>query len=148
MIGPCVVEASVGIKLFIREEGTNLAELVFAGLGEEPPVRLYVPDLFFVECANILWKYVRRFNYAADEARRDLNDLMQLNLAAVDTENLLAAAFDLAVENDLTVYDACYVALANLLELPLLTADKRLVNKMDGRRHDIRFLGDLEHPSP
>lgn len=148
MIGPCVVDASVGIKLFIREEGTDLAELVFAGLAEEPPVRLYVPDLFYVECANILWKYVRRFNYAADETRSDLSDLMQLNLAAVDTENLLVPAFDLAVEYDLTVYDASYVALANLLELPLLTADKRLVNKMNGSGHDVRFLGDLEHPSP
>lgn len=147
MIGPCVVDASIGIKLFIREEGTDLAELVFAGLAEEPPVRLYVPDLYYVECANILWKYVRRFNYAADEARSDLSDLMQLNLAAVDTENLLAAAFDLAVEFDLTVYDASYVALASLLELPLLTAEKQLVNKMNGKGHDVRFLGDLEHPS-
>lgn len=148
MIGPCVVDASVGIQLFVHEQGTDLVETVFAGLAEDPPIRLYVPDFFYVECANILWKYVRRFNYTADKARSDLSDLIQLNLAAVDTENLLVAAFDLAVEHDLTVYDACYVALANLLELPLLTADKRLVNKMNGRGHDIRFLGDLEHPSP
>ena len=144
MIGHCVVDASVGIKLFVREPGTDAAESIFAGLSREPSVRLYVPDLFYVECANILWKYVRRFNYAVDEARRDLDDLMQLNLSAVPAESLLPAAFDLAVTHDLTAYDACYVALASLLELPLLTADEKLVNKMRSKPYDIRLLGNLE----
>lgn len=144
MIGHCVVDASVGIKLFVREPGTDTAESIFAGLSHEPPVRLYVPALFYIECVNILWKYVRRFNYAADEARHDVNDLMQLNLSAIPTESLLPAAFDLAVAHDLTAYDACYVALASLLDLPLLTADEKLVNKMRSKAYDIRLLGDMQ----
>jgi predicted nucleic acid-binding protein len=148
MIGHCVVDASVGIKLFVREQFTDVVEGIFAGLGQEPPVRLYVPDLFYTECANILWKYVRRFNYAAEEARSDLVDLRQLNLGVVATDDLLTSAFDLAVEYNLTVYDACYVALASTLELPLLTADEQLVNKMKGQPHDIRWIGDVGFPSP
>lgn len=147
MIGPCVIDASVGIKLFVREQGTDIAEIVFSGLTEEPPIQLYVPDLFYVECANILWKYVRRFNYASDVAQSDLSDLMQLNLDTVATENLLIVALGMAVEYSLSVYDACYVALASLLELPLLTADERLINKMLGKPYDIRLLGDLEPPA-
>ena len=146
MIGHCVVDASVGIKLFVREEWTDLVEQVFAGLSQEPPIRLYVPDLFYIECANILWKYVSRFNYAAEEARNDLDDLRQLNLDIITTDSLLARAFDLAVNHDLTVYDACYVALADVLALPLLTADKRLVNNMKGTTYDVRWIGDLESP--
>ena len=146
MIGHCVVDASVGIKLFVREEWTDVVEAVFAGLGQEPPVRLFVPDLFYIECANILWKYVRRFNYATEEARSDLMDLRQLNLSIVATDALLPTAFDLAVEHSLTVYDACYVALASMLELPLLTADERLINKMNGTTYDIRWIGDVALP--
>ncbi len=147
MIDHYIVDASVGIKLFVREEWTDVVEQLFAGLGQEPPVRLYVPDLFYTECANILWKYVRRFNYSAEEARSDLLDLRQLNLSVVATEDILTNAFDLAVEHNLTVYDACYVALASMLELPLLTADERLVNKMKGKTPDIRWIGDVEFPA-
>ena len=148
MIGDCIVDASVGIKLFLREQWTDVVEGLFAGLGQQPPVRLYVPTLFYTECANILWKYVRRFNYAAEEARQDLLDLRQLDLSMVATDDLLTTAFDLAVAHDLTVYDACYVALASLLELPLLTADERLVHKMKGQQHDIRWIGDVTFPEP
>lgn len=146
MIGSCVIDASVGIKLFVREDGTDVVESIFAGLDYQPPVTLYVPDLFYIECANILWKYVRRFHYAVDEARSDLNDLLRLNLDAVATSELLEDAFILAVKHKLSVYDACYVALANLLELPLLTADERLANKMMGESCDIRLLGNLMPP--
>ncbi|HKZ84931.1 MAG TPA: type II toxin-antitoxin system VapC family toxin, partial [Anaerolineae bacterium] len=55
----CVVDASVGIKLFIAEPLSNLADALFAHLAADPPGRLMVPDLFFIECANILWKHVR-----------------------------------------------------------------------------------------
>lgn len=147
MIGPCVIDASVGIKLFVREEGTELVELIFAGLDREPPVQLFVPDFFFVECANILWKYVRRFNYPVEDARSDLSDLLRLNLDAIANDELLPVAFKLAVEFSLTVYDACYVALASLLQLPLVTADERLFNKMKGKPYEIRLLSDVEHPN-
>jgi predicted nucleic acid-binding protein len=146
MNGDFVIDASVVIKLFVQEEGTDISESIFAGLSQEPPARLYVPDLFYIECANILWKYVRRFDHPADKARDDLGDLLQLNLRAVPTGSLLTAAFDLALEHGLTAYDACYVALADVLDLPLITADERLVNNMKGKTHDIHFLGDFELP--
>ena len=143
MIGDCVVDASVGIKLFLEEEGADIVDQVFSGLGEDPPVRLYVPDLFYIECANILWKYVRRFAYPVEDARDDLQALRLLQLETITTERLLAGAFDLAVTHEMTVYDACYVALAAMLELPLLTADERLFNKLKDQKYDIRHLADL-----
>lgn len=147
MIESWVIDASVGVKLFVREDGTDLVESIFTGLGDEPPIRLYVPDLFYIECANILWKYVRRFNYPAAEAYSNLSDLFRLRLDAVTTSDLLEDALALAVEHSLSVYDACYVALAILLELPLLTADVGLANKMMDTACDIRLLSDLEPPA-
>ena len=141
-----VVDASVGIKLFLHEEWTDVVERVFDGLSEDVPAQLYVPELFYIECANILWKYVRRFAYPVQDAQTDLQKLRQLALEVVATDSVLVNAFDLAVKHGLTVYDACYVAMSHQLQLPLLTADERLVNLMKGKPFDIRWIGDLEQP--
>lgn len=125
-----VVDASVGIKLFVDEPDSPLADRLFARLTASPPARFYVPDLFFVECANILWKYTRRFNYPADNARRDVAALGQLNLRVVSTADLLESGLELALAFDMTVYDAVYAALAQTLAIPLVTADDRLRRKL------------------
>lgn len=81
--GDCVVDASIGIKLFLREPLSDATHILFTYLAEDPPARLFVPDLFFVECTNILWKYARRFGYPAANAkqaiaapRTDLDELL------------------------------------------------------------------------
>ncbi|MBK8903495.1 MAG: type II toxin-antitoxin system VapC family toxin [Anaerolineaceae bacterium] len=131
-MGDCIVDASVGIKLFLAEAGSDEAHRLFAELAAETPSRFYVPDLFFVECGNILWKYVRHFGYPAESARQDVADLQALKLQTVSTADLLTPAFNLAVQYDLTAYDACYAALAQQLALPLITADGPLVKKLTG----------------
>ncbi len=130
MIGDCVVDASVGIKLFVAEEGSEAADRLFASLADDPPARFFVPDLFFVECGNILWKYVRRFGYPAEDARQDVVDLAQLGLNSISTADLLPAALDLALQHEVTVYDASYATLADRLGLPLVTADQTLARRL------------------
>ena len=131
-MGDCIVDASVGIKLFLAEAGSDEAHRLFAELAAEAPSRFYVPDLFFVECGNILWKYVRHFGYPAANARQDVADLQALKLQTVSTADLLTPAFALAVQHDITAYDACYAALAQQLSLPLITADGPLLKKLTG----------------
>lgn len=138
----CVVDASVGIKLFLVEPLADRADALFAVLTATPPARLYVPDLFYVECANILWKYVRRFGYSAEAARQDAADLVRLSLQIVSTASLVEAALALALEHDLTAYDAVYVALAQKLSLPLVTADEALIQRLDSTGLDVRWLGE------
>jgi predicted nucleic acid-binding protein len=136
----CVVDASVGIKLFLAEEGSDKAHSLFAGLAADPPARLYVPDLFFVECGNILWKYVRHFGYDAGIARQNVIDLQELRLRTVSTADLLIPAFDLALQYDLSTYDACYAALAQQLSLPLITADVTLHRKLSAATMSTQTL--------
>ena len=147
MIGDCVVDASVGIKLFLMEDLSDQADHLFSQLTRDPPARLYVPDLFYVECANILWKYVRRFGYPAENARQDVADLRALALITVSTADLLEPALDLALTYDITAYDASYAALAQQLDLPLVTADAPLARKLAGSGVAVRALGELELPS-
>jgi predicted nucleic acid-binding protein len=137
----CVVDASVGIKLFLVEPLAERADALFATLTGSPPARLYVPDLFYVECTNILRKYVRRFGYPAEAARQDVADLVRLPLHVAPTADLAEAALALALDHSLTAYDAAYVALAHRLSLPLITADEALVRRLAGTDLAVRGLG-------
>jgi len=75
-----VVDASVGIKLFVEEQGSELAARIFDLLTANPPITLYVPDLFYIECTNILWKYTRHYDYPAESACENIADLLILAL--------------------------------------------------------------------
>jgi predicted nucleic acid-binding protein len=138
----CVVDASVGIKLFLVEPLADRADVLFASLTVAPPARLYVPDLFYVECTNILWKYVRRFGYSPEAAQQDVADLVRLPLHVAPTADLAEAALALALDHGVTAYDAAYVALAHKLSLPLVTADEAWVRRLDGAGLDVRWLGE------
>ena len=138
-----VVDASVGIKLFVPEELSEKAEQVFSQLEDVPPVRLYVPDLFYIECTNILWKYVRRFGYQAEKAQESIAKLSALALHPIASSQLVSSALDLALAREITAYDACYATLARWLGISLLSADEKLIRKLKGSEVPVRWLGDL-----
>ena len=121
-----VVDASVGIKLFVDEEFSEQAHALFSHLAADPPAELYIPDLFYIECTNILLKYTRRFGRPLEDSQADAADITLLALKATSTVELMEDALLLAAEKNLTAYDACYAVLAQKLELPLITADEQL----------------------
>lgn len=138
----CVVDASVGIKLFLDEPLSERADALFDHLSDNLPALLHVPDLFFIECANILWKYVRYHGYPREDALLDVIDLGDLNLRAVPTQELIEAALPIALNLGITAYDASYVALSQKLDLPLVTADEPLARRLAGSEFDVRWLGN------
>lgn len=127
----CVVDASVGIKLFIDEALSEPARILFAGLAADPPAELHVPDLFFIECTNILWKYTRRYHRPMEDSLADLADLELLALRVTSTADLMEESLSLALQSGLTAYDACYAALARRLNVPLVTADEQVVQAVN-----------------
>lgn len=142
----CVVDASVGIKLFLTEPLSERADALFAHLTADPPAQIFVPDLFYIECANILWNHTRRSGYPADKARKDLANLGALALRSVRTAELMTDALDVAVQEAITAYDACYMALARRLGARMVTADEKLARALAGAPYDAHWLGDF--PSP
>jgi len=138
---PCVVDASVGIRLFLPEEHAEQVQKLFESALDDPCDTIFVPDLFFIECANVLWKKVRRGEYSQDMARQNLADLLALDLPTTPTSELMARALQIACEHGVTAYDACYVALAEVKEAPLLTADNRLRDALAGA-FNVTLLGE------
>jgi predicted nucleic acid-binding protein len=131
----------VCVKLFLIEPLAVEATKRFAHLTDESPAKFYTPDLFFIECANILWKYVNHYGYAADAARQDIADILELPILGTPTQTLTEAALRLAVEHEIAAYDAAYVVLSQRLALPLVTADERLVRRLRHTQYDVRWLG-------
>jgi predicted nucleic acid-binding protein len=135
-----VVDASVGIKLFINEPLSDEAHALFAKMTEDPAVEFFVPDLFYIECANILLKYMRRFGRSLEDSLADLVDLNLLVIKSTPTAHLMEDALILASEKNLTAYDACYAVLAQRLEMSLITADEAMVKAVDW----AVWLGDYQ----
>ncbi len=127
----CVLDASVGIKLFVEEEFSDKVEQLFAKLAVDPQTEIHAPDLFYIECANILLKYTRRFDRPLEDSLADVKDLNNLALQVTSTSELIEDALQLADEKKLTAYDACYAVLAQKLDLPLITADAPMAKAID-----------------
>jgi predicted nucleic acid-binding protein len=134
-----VIDASTAIKLFLVDPLSDRAHDLFNLLTTELPVELYVPDLFFIECTHVLWKYVRWGGLNQEVAREDLVDLASLRLQVTSTADLMTASLELAVRHSISAYDACYLALAAHYDAVLITADEKLAQV----RPEIIWLGNF-----
>lgn len=98
---------------------------------------LAAPDLIDVETVAVLRKRWLRQTISEERFAEALADLARLEFDRVPTLPLMPRAFEL--RDNVTPYDACYVALAEALEGELVTADHRLANAA-GPRCPIRVL--------
>ena len=115
-----VVDASAMIDVLLR---TPAAAAVDARLFE-PGETLHAPHLLDVEVAQVIRRYVANGDIDANRGRETLDDLADLRLRRYPHDVLLPRIWEL--RHNLTAYDAAYVALAEALDAPLLTRDRRL----------------------
>lgn len=135
-----IIDASVAIKWVVEEEGTDEA----LALRRQ---KLFAPDLIISECANILWKKVRRNELTADEAALAARLLANANIELAPTAPLLDAALEIALFLEHPAYDCMYLALAERNALKLVTADTRLINRARATERFRESLIDLApHP--
>jgi len=134
------IDASIAIKWFIPEEGSDLALRL---LSQD----LLCPDLLFPEIGNALWKKVRRGEIEEDKGQAVLSVLARgpLEVHASGSGQLLASTLAVANETGLTFSNALYVSLAVLEGPPLVTADRKLVRKLEKTRFatHVVWVGDL-----
>ena len=128
----CIIDASVAAKWLLPAAGEPLAEEALELLQEhvEGRLRMSVPDLFWAELANILWKAVRMRRLPEDAAEKALQSAMNREFPTIPSHALLEDAFALAKAFDRPVYDSLYVAAAVRLDCPLITADERLATAL------------------
>lgn len=141
-----VVDASVVAKLFLTEALSSEATWLLTQIKLDPQVELYVPDLFYIEVANILWKHVQRSGYPASQVPTDIANLSSLRLHSTPTQLLATDAVAIALSMSISAYDACYVALSERLNVPMVTADQALTRKLAGTAYQVQWLGNVTIP--
>jgi predicted nucleic acid-binding protein len=124
-----VVDASIAVKWLVDEPGSEAA-LGLKGCD------LMAPALLRIEVANVLRTLVVRGSADADEARDLFRLLQSAPVSVVDHDDALERrALDLALELGHPAYDCLYLALAERMQRPLVTADRRFLGVIAGSRH-------------
>jgi predicted nucleic acid-binding protein len=113
-----VLDASAAVELFVLSEK---AERVARRIGTE---KWCAPHLFDIEVLQGLRRLLRLEEIDEYTARLAIDSLFSASIRRFDHEALAPRIWEL--RENVTAYDAAYVALAELLEAPLVTCDKKL----------------------
>jgi predicted nucleic acid-binding protein len=141
-VTPIVVDASVAVKWCLpaqEEEFVPQAEEILASYRAGRELFL-VPDLFWLEVANALWKAVLKRKIDPEMAGRNFRTISDLKIPTIPSFDLVPHALRLAITHGRTVYDSVYVALALRAKADLITADERLANALAAHL-PVKWLG-------
>lgn len=128
-----VVDASAVLEVLLQTAGSQATALRLSRDGD----LLVVPHLLDVEVLQVLRRYASTQRLKPDRARQALTDFGELPLARYPHEPLLPRVWEL--RQWMTAYDAVYVALAEVLDVPLVTRDARLA-AAGGHRAKVELL--------
>jgi predicted nucleic acid-binding protein len=128
-----VLDASAVVELLLGTEAGRSIALRIA----DPALGLHVPHLVDLEAVQALRRYVREGELDRDTAKAALEDLRSLDMERHAHEPLLDRVW--ALRENLTAYDAVYVALAEALDARLLTCDAWLA-RTPGMRKRIELV--------
>jgi len=142
-----LVDASVAVKWLIAEEYSDQS-LALLDEAYRQEWRFICPPHFTSEVINVLYRRTRRnepsFHLNPDDASEALDEFFNLEFEAIRAEELYWHAWAVANEYQISsIYDALYVALADLHATPVWTADHRLVRTV-GDANLVRWIGDYE----
>lgn len=117
-----VIDASVVVTVLADAEHAPWAEAQLSTGGGNRS--LWVPHLIDAEVGQALRREVAAGRLDEDRADAALLDLMRMPLRRIDHLSLISRTWEL--RQNLSFYDGLYVALAEALEVPLVTLDRRL----------------------
>ena len=126
-----MLDASVIAKLIMREENYRRA-------AEEIEVHGETMDLALIEVSNVILKYYRRGELSLQEARERFRELQELSksLKLASSREFLEQAFEIALENDLTIYDSLYIVGSDAL----ITADAKQARKAERMGRQVTLV--------
>jgi predicted nucleic acid-binding protein len=128
-----VVDASTLLEVLLRTPNAEAAERRLFNTRET----LHAPHLIDVEVAQVISRYASNAAIGDRRGREALADLRDLPIRRYPHDFLLQRIWEL--RSNLTAYDAAYVALAEALDAPLLTRDRRIAGA-SGHRARVELV--------
>ena len=124
-----ILDASAAIEAVLgRSQALEIIEHL------EHADRVTVPDLYFAEIANALWKYVRTGDLPLDDAQAMLSIGASLPDDVLPARELATEALATATAFNHPVYDALYAVTARREGAAVCTIDQRLIRLLDAMR--------------
>lgn len=124
-----VLDPSVVVKWYVSENLTDAAVRLKKKIEEESQL-VAVPQFFFVESANILWKKSSLTKeLSRNDAKGIYSRILDLPFHVIEDEELLLKALNLASDYSVSVYDAMYLACVIHSKAVLITADSALARR-------------------
>ena len=130
-----VVDASFVVEWL---KGAERYDAIVAALNEPEAGPFFAPDLMDIEIISAFRRMVRRRDITPARATASVELLSALPIARRPAAVLAPRVW--ALRDNLSAYDATYVALAEALRAPLLTCDGRLAGA-PGHGAEIRLIG-------
>jgi predicted nucleic acid-binding protein len=123
-----VVDVSVAAKWVLPRKNESFVDqaadlLRRYSAGE---ISVVVPDVFWAELGNVLWKAAQAGRCSGPDAIAGLDFVRKYHLPSIASSALIEHALEIAIVFGQTVYDALYVALAVESNAQLVTADEKL----------------------
>ena len=121
------MDASVAAKWFFPEALSDRARELLRSGGE-----LLAPELLLLEVGNVAWKKALRGEISTEHAQAVASALPQMFSLLVPASQVQESALELALRLRHPVYDCAYLVLAQARDLPLVTADSHLLERLGG----------------
>jgi predicted nucleic acid-binding protein len=135
----CIVDTSVAVKWVMTEPDSADAMRVMGDVIASGST-LHLLDIALVEAANVIWVHAHRGKHSAQDATRILQAFRQCPPRIHPAVPFLDDAFDLALQYDIAVYDACFVAAVQRMGCLGVTADHPLIRKVGAAFPAIKLL--------
>ena len=138
------VDASLAIKVVVPEVGSDKADALFDQWAAEE-TQLIAPVFFEVETDSILRQKVSlRQELTIAQAQRAFASLQGLPIKTTHSPEQRERAWEIAREFQFpTVYDATYLALAELRRCEFWTADEKLFKQVRDELTFVQWLGNF-----
>jgi predicted nucleic acid-binding protein len=142
MNGLVVIDASLAVKWLVEEVDTEKADALsrsWITAGVQPAA----PYLMPAEATNALYRKVVQQQLSLDAAFQLLERLAVIGIELMEPRGLHRRAIELAGSlQQGAVYDAHYLALAQIMDCEMWTADERFFRAANRRFPEIHWLGE------
>lgn len=126
-----VVDSNVIAAIFFLEEASEKAQKIAQKFG------FITVDYAIIEIANVAWKRVMVFGEPMETIISSLEkclNFIKTTCEVIPHETLIMNAFKIALEDEITIYDALYIATSEMMKIHLITLDKNLYMKVKDKR--------------
>lgn len=138
-----VVDASLALKWVLKESDSEGA-IALAREWVTSETRPVAPGLLLVEATNVLHRRALLGHFSQSQAKELLLMFLNIDIEIRESPQVHVLALELAQELQVpAVYDTHYLALAEMLDCDLWTADERFFNSVKERYPGVRLLADF-----